>query len=110
METPRIWSGKKVLAFVAGMFVVTAGLIYAGWNPGKHPAGSAATPPSPASDAGPSATPARDDQSDPIVYITRTGKKYHRAGCSSLRASSIERHLSEVQGRYGPCSKCNPPR
>ena len=24
------------------------------------------------------------------VYVTRTGSKYHRAGCSSLRASAIE--------------------
>lgn len=45
---------------------------------------------------------------DPTVYITRTGTKYHRAGCRHLK-SSIEKKLSEVHGVYGPCSVCNPP-
>ena len=44
------------------------------------------------------------------VYVTRSGKKYHRAGCSSLRRSKIEISLAEVKQKYGPCSRCNPPR
>ena len=44
------------------------------------------------------------------VYITRTGKKYHRGGCSALRRSKIPISLAAAQLRYGPCSRCNPPR
>ncbi len=45
-----------------------------------------------------------------IVYITKTGEKYHRDGCSSLRKSKIEITLSEAVSRgYGPCKNCNPP-
>ena len=47
---------------------------------------------------------------DPIVYITNTGGKYHRAGCRFLKQSQIEKHLSEVKGSYGPCGVCNPPQ
>lgn len=47
--------------------------------------------------------------SDPIVYITNTGEKYHRDGCRTLK-SKIERKLSEVRGNYGPCGICNPPQ
>ena len=47
---------------------------------------------------------------DVAVYVTRTGKKYHRDGCSSLRRSKIEVSLAEARQRnYGPCSRCNPP-
>ena len=44
------------------------------------------------------------------VYVTRTGKKYHREGCSSLRRSKIPISLAEAKLGYGPCSRCNPPR
>jgi micrococcal nuclease len=45
------------------------------------------------------------------VYITRTGAKYHGAGCSYLRRSSIPISLKDaVQRGYTPCSRCNPPR
>ena len=44
------------------------------------------------------------------VYVTRTGKKYHREGCISLRRSKIPISLAEAKGRYGPCGRCNPPR
>ena len=47
---------------------------------------------------------------DPIVYITNTGGKYHRAGCRFLKQSQIEKHLSEVKGSYEPCGVCNPPQ
>jgi micrococcal nuclease len=49
--------------------------------------------------------------SDPIVYITKTGAKYHVSGCISLRKSSIPIPLSEALARhYEPCQLCNPPR
>lgn len=45
-----------------------------------------------------------------IVYVTRTGSKYHRAGCRYLRKSSIPMSLEDAKRRYSPCSVCNPPR
>lgn len=50
------------------------------------------------------------ENSDPIVYITNSGSKYHRSGCRTLKSSKIEKHLSEVRGKYGPCGICNPPQ
>jgi micrococcal nuclease len=43
------------------------------------------------------------------VYVTRTGEKYHRAGCRSLARSQIPMALAEAAQRYGPCSICRPP-
>ena len=44
------------------------------------------------------------------VYITRTGKKYHRGSCSSLRRSKIPISLAEAKQGYGPCARCDPPQ
>ena len=44
------------------------------------------------------------------VYVTKTGKKYHRDGCSYLRRSKILISLADAKKRYSPCSRCNPPR
>ena len=44
------------------------------------------------------------------VYVTRTGKKYHRGSCSSLRRSKIPIPLAEAKLGYGACSRCNPPQ
>ena len=47
----------------------------------------------------------RTSQSD-IVYVTRTGTKYHKAGCSYLK-SKIEMTLEEAEDEgYTPCSRC----
>lgn len=47
---------------------------------------------------------------DILVYVTDSGSKYHRAGCSSLWNSSHERTLSQaIASGYGPCGNCNPP-
>ena len=50
------------------------------------------------------------EPTETTVYITKTGKKYHRGNCSYLRKSKIPISLSEARQGYGPCSKCNPPR
>ena len=43
------------------------------------------------------------------VYITKSGKKYHRAGCSSLSKSCIPISRKDAEARgYTPCSRCNP--
>lgn len=42
-----------------------------------------------------------------IVYVTNTGKKYHKPSCSYLKKSKIEMSLSEAQSQgYTACSKC----
>jgi uncharacterized membrane protein len=47
---------------------------------------------------------------DTVVYITRTGEKYHMGSCSYLRQSKIETTLGSAVSRgYGPCSRCRPP-
>jgi S1-C subfamily serine protease len=50
------------------------------------------------------------DTEDTIVYITRTGSKYHRAGCRYLSKSKIPITLKEARQHYAPCSVCKPPR
>lgn len=48
---------------------------------------------------------------DTIVYITKTGSKYHTSGCKSLRSSKIEVTLEQALAEgFEPCSLCNPPR
>lgn len=42
-----------------------------------------------------------------IVYVTNTGKKYHRSSCSYLKKSKIQMNLSAAQSEgYTPCSRC----
>lgn len=44
------------------------------------------------------------------VYVTKTGEKYHRAGCQYLSQSSIAKELRDaISLGYEPCSVCNPP-
>ncbi len=53
----------------------------------------------------------KSDTDNVTVYITRTGKKYHRGSCSYLRRSKIPKNLSDARAAgYGPCSRCGPPR
>lgn len=72
------------------------------------------------SNAPPVAEPTPDDskvvdeapatQSSVVVYVTKTGFKYHSYGCSYLK-SCIETTLSSAKRNgYEPCSRCNPPR
>jgi hypothetical protein len=43
------------------------------------------------------------------VYVTKTGKKYHRAGCRSLAKSAIAMKLKDAAKSYSPCKVCKPP-
>lgn len=44
-----------------------------------------------------------------IVYITKTGAKYHKGNCSYLRKSKISIAKKEaIANGYGACSRCNP--
>jgi micrococcal nuclease len=49
------------------------------------------------------------ERAESTVYVTRTGKKYHRAGCRHLARSQIPTSLPDAAARYGPCSVCKPP-
>jgi endonuclease YncB( thermonuclease family) len=76
------------------------------------PAAATAVPPVvvPGSGVRQAPAPAAQD-ADATVYVTRTGTKYHRAGCSSLRQSQIPMTLADAKARgYTPCSVCDPPR
>lgn len=48
-------------------------------------------------------------EKDVTVYITRTGKKYHRGSCGYLHSSRIAISKSQAIRRgYTPCSRCRP--
>jgi hypothetical protein len=45
------------------------------------------------------------------VYITKTGKKYHRSGCRYLKKSRKKVKLSWAKSHgYKPCKVCKPPK
>lgn len=49
------------------------------------------------------------EKKEVTVYITRTGSKYHSAGCRYLSRSCIPINLSDAKdNKYTPCSVCNP--
>jgi micrococcal nuclease len=51
------------------------------------------------------------DAGGQIVYVTRTGAKYHRGHCRYLRRSKIPMKLRDaVAAGYTPCKVCVPPR
>jgi len=55
--------------------------------------------------------PKPKDNGDLTVYATRTGARYHKAGCPSLRKSSIPMKLRDaVAAGLTPCGNCKPPR
>ena len=45
-----------------------------------------------------------------VVYIAKTGKKYHTTGCQHLKKSRIAIALVKARRSHTPCSKCFPPR
>ena len=49
------------------------------------------------------------EEQDITVHITKSGDKYHSAGCYYLK-SDIEISLEDAKARgYEPCSRCHPP-
>lgn len=48
-------------------------------------------------------------QSAETVFVTKSGTKYHRAGCRHLARSQIPMSVADAAARYGPCSVCRPP-
>ena len=59
----------------------------------------------------PTPTPTPTPQQEIIVYITKTGEKYHRGTCRYLSQSKISINLKDAIRRgYTPCSVCKPPQ
>jgi hypothetical protein len=56
-------------------------------------------------------TPPQQRQTkEQTVYITKTGRKYHRATCRYLSKSKIPTSLKDAKANgYTPCSVCRPP-
>ena len=50
----------------------------------------------------------RPDIPDQIVYITRTGAKYHLNSCRHLKYSKIPISLEKAKQNYEPCLICRP--
>jgi micrococcal nuclease len=63
-----------------------------------------------ANKAGTSQQAKKSDLEDAIVYVTKTGAKYHTGSCSYLSKSKIPMSLKDaVAAGYTPCSRCRPP-
>ena len=43
-----------------------------------------------------------------VVYVTKSGSKYHAEGCRYLRESCREISLEEARADYEPCQVCRP--
>ena len=55
--------------------------------------------------------PTQREPKEQTVYITKTGKKYHRAGCRYLSQSKIPTSLKDAKANgYTACSVCRPPQ
>ena len=53
---------------------------------------------------------AQPDRRTQTVYITRTGKRYHRDGCRYLATSKIPISSKDAKAKgYTPCKVCHPP-
>lgn len=66
----------------------------------------------PAVPVSPQATSQQSDQKKEVtVYVTRTGKKYHRDGCRYLAQSKFPISLKDAQAKgYTACKVCHPPQ
>jgi hypothetical protein len=55
---------------------------------------------------------AESDQDDALimVYVTKTGKKYHAEGCRHLSKSKIAQTLADAKTRYTACKVCLTPK
>ncbi|MBK8870764.1 MAG: hypothetical protein IPN19_06875 [Elusimicrobia bacterium] len=47
-------------------------------------------------------------ESSQTVYVTKSGKKYHRAGCRSLKKKGTPTDLNQARRSKTPCKVCKP--
>lgn len=53
----------------------------------------------------------QEKKDEVTVYITKTGKKYHKGDCRYLKKSKIKISLKDACKReYTPCKVCKPPK
>lgn len=58
-----------------------------------------------------SVIPPPQDNQEQTVYVTDTGKKYHSAGCRTLKQSQRPISLDDAKAAgYSPCGICKPPQ
>ena len=70
-------------------------------TPTPAPTAAPATAPAPA--------PAAAEPQTETVYVTNSGTKYHRAGCSHLKSSKIEMDKdAAIAAGYTACKSCKP--
>ena len=49
----------------------------------------------------------QEDKKEQVVYVTKTGEKYHGTNCGYLHSSKIETSLSSAKkDGYTACSRC----
>ena len=53
--------------------------------------------------------PPQPKPEDQIVYVTKTGAKYHTGTCRYLSKSKISMKLGDAVKKFTPCSVCKPP-
>ena len=110
LEGIGLWSDKEPIApwdWRAGSTsVVSAGT--SAPAPMAPVATKAAKPAAASSITTPAETQYEVGASERIVYTTKTGSKYHRAGCKHLAKSMIAIPLSRATKSLSPCSHCNP--
>ena len=63
--------------------------------------------PKPKPEAKPETGSKTDVDGELTVYVTESGKKYHRESC---RWGNIPIKLSEARATYEPCTRCTPPQ
>lgn len=110
--------GKSMSALSLALLLFIAGC---GSSTSDYKADQSSSPDAPASSGDGTVVPStgstgysrRDEPSQPevateLVYVTRTGAKFHRAGCQYLRRSQIPISRSDAEANYTPCSVCNP--
>jgi hypothetical protein len=53
--------------------------------------------------------PPPEDKKTQTVYVTKTGKRYHKSGCRFLSNSKIQMTREEAEKKsYTPCKTCKP--
>ena len=74
------------------------------------PAATTTDLPKTAASSKPSSPATNPEEQNITVYVTNSGKKYHRGSCRFLSKSRVPMKLVEAKGQYGPCGGCRPPK
>ncbi len=81
------------------------------WKAGEPTGSSASSAKEAVEEQKEEAPSAQPDYDSMEVHITKTGTKYHVAGCDSLNKSDITVTLGQAKAKgLEPCGKCNPPQ